>query len=152
MDSTLTRLILFFSFIFLITLSFIYEVVVSIPTHLIYFSFIFLLILSSIQEVVCSIPTTSFIFPFIFLKKFLCNLHLVRFGVQSSMTSHLKKIKNIAPSPILNPRHFQEANILVIFQFIFLSLFLLILGGFRVTFIHQHYTYMNMSLLTYSYT
>ena len=55
---------LFFSFIFLLTLSSIQEVVGSISTlHIHFFSFIFLLTFSSIQEVVGSISTHHINFP-----------------------------------------------------------------------------------------
>ena len=58
---------LFFSIIFLLILSFIQEVLGSIPTHHIYYSSLFfLLTLSSIQEVVGSIPTHHIFFSFHF--------------------------------------------------------------------------------------
>ena len=76
---------LFYSFIFLLTLSSIQEVVGSILTHLIYFSFIFLLILSSIQEVVGSNPQCLTLFSFTFSPYLLI---LPRGGGFESHSSH----------------------------------------------------------------
>ena len=83
---------LVFSFILLLTLSSIQEVVGSIPTLHIYISPLFFSYLSHlVMRLWVQSTLSTFIFPIIFLMKYLCSLKLGRSQVQSPMTSHFFK-------------------------------------------------------------